>query len=238
MNKLWKPALLLATVAVMAIGMLNSGAWFTDGATSTTGSLSSGTLSIDDGKLSTVPLGTFTNMAPGDKTGYAEIIIQNNGTIPLAWFGNLVLSDSVLKDAIYIDYAKMEFLKPGGTESWYPPDGFFLDGEYTYEDVAPLTGDDDFVSLAEWDGNNGMGVSPYEFMGYLEPGFMYKLTLRLGFLEAAGNGYQGAGPLDLSFEVDATQVKQGALDALGVGNAYPWLNLWPACQLTGDCPTN
>ncbi len=29
MNKLWKPALLMAAIAVMVIGMLGSGAWFT-----------------------------------------------------------------------------------------------------------------------------------------------------------------------------------------------------------------
>ena len=128
MKKLWKPALLLAAIGVMVIGMLGSGAWFTDTATSSTAAISSGTLSIDDGKVSEAVLGTVANMAPGDVTNDATITIKNNGSLPLAWFGNLIVGgDPELKDAIYIDYAQMEFLAPG-SGTWETTDNFIANG--------------------------------------------------------------------------------------------------------------
>lgn len=234
MHKLFKPTLLLAAVGVMVFGLLSSGAWFTDTVTSNESSFSSGELSIEDGQFAAFNFGTITNMAPGDKTPYVSVYIKNDGTIPLGWFGDLqVTGDPVLADALYIDYAKMEFLSTDGVTPWYSPDEFFVDGVYAYEGVAPLAGLDGFVSLNEWDGNNGMGVTPYEFMGYEEPGYMYKLTLRFGFLEGAGNEYQELGPVNVSLKVDATQVKLGALNALGVGNALAWLNN-SNCQYDGS----
>jgi hypothetical protein len=129
MTKYLKPALLLAAVAIMAIGMLGSGAWFTDTATNQTAALSSGTLSIDDGKVAEFSLGAITNMAPGDVTDEVTIIIKNNGTLDLAWFGDLIVSgDLDLKDAIYIDYAKMEFFDPDGVGQWEPVDNFITNG--------------------------------------------------------------------------------------------------------------
>lgn len=237
MKKLWKPALLLAAIAIMAYGVIGSGAWFTDNAASPTSQLSSGTLSIEEGQFAAFNLGTISNMAPGDLTPYISVYIKNDGSISLGWFGDLVINDSMLKDVIYIDYAKMEFLGTDGTTPWYPADEFIKDGVYAYELAAPLAGPDGFVTVAEWDGNNGMGVTPYEFMGYLDPGYMYKLTMRFGFLTSAGDEYQAQGPLDLSFEVTATQVKQGALDAMGLHYAFAWLNLWPNCQAGGTPST-
>ena len=237
MKKLWKPALLLAAIAIMAIGMLGSGAWFTDTTTQETGVISSGTLSIDDAKVGTLVLGSLDNMAPGDVTEDVVIIIENNGTLPLAWFGDLVVSNSVLKNAIYIDYAQMEFLAPGGG-SWEPTDNFISDGVGAglypgwYNTLAASSAFG-VVTLDKFDGNNGMGSTPYEFMGALKPGYSYKLTLRYGFAEGAGNEYQGKGPLNLSFKVDATQITAGALDALQAGfgtNHLTWLNLQIAKQ--------
>jgi hypothetical protein len=221
----------IAILGVMAFGMISSGAWFTDTATSDTNSLSSGTLSIDDAKLSQVNLGTISNMAPGDKTGDVVIVIENNGTIPLAWFGDLIIGNSVLKDAIYIDYAQMEFLKPGGG-SWEPTDNFISDGvgdgDYPtwYNTLAGLS-TFKVITLKNFDANNGMGSTPYEFMGALKPGYSYKLTLRFGFAEGAGNDYQHAGPLTVSFKADATQITAGALDAIQAGfgtNHLTWMN--------------
>jgi hypothetical protein len=224
--------IVLAAISVMAFGVIGSGAWFTDSATSSTNSLSSGTLSIDNGKLSQVTLGTISNMAPGDVTGDVVIVIENNGTIPLAWFGDLVVGSSVLKDAIYIDYAQMEFLKPGGTGTWEPTDNFITDGVGSgnyptwYNTLAGLS-TFKVITLKNFDANNGMGSTPYEFMGALKPGYSYKLTLRFGFAEGAGNDYQHAGPLTVSFKADATQITAGALDAIQAGfgtNHLTWMN--------------
>jgi hypothetical protein len=167
-------------------------------------------------------------MAPGDKTGDVVIIIENNGTLPLAWFGDLIVSNSVLKNAIYIDYAQMEFLPA----SWETTDNFILNGVGSgpypgwYNTLANQSAFG-VVTLNVFDANNGMGSTPYEFMGALKPGYSYKLTLRFGFAEGAGNEYQGAGPMTIAFKADATQITAGALNAIGANfGTYhlTWMN--------------
>ena len=239
MNKFWKPALLVAAVVVMAIGMLGSGAWFGDEAQSPSSELYSGTLSLENDQFAYFNLGTIENMAPGDKTNRVSVYIKNDGSIPLSWFGDLVVSGSdKLKDAIYIDYAKMEFLRPDGTTPWYPADEFINNGVYKYG--TGLNGPFGSVSLSKWDNNGDMVPgTPYEFEGYLEPTFMYKLTLGFGFSEGANNDYAGKGPLSISLKVNATQKTLGALQALdpAIGQGIlDWMNLWPACQQDGECP--
>jgi len=226
MKKLLKPALLLAAIAIMVIGMISSGAWFTDTATTSTAAISSGTLSLDDAKLSTLQIGEIVNMAPGDVTGDAVIIIENNGTLPLAWFGNLIVSDSPLKNVIYVDYAQMEFLSPAGA-AWEPVDNFILNGKGAGSWPTIWTGPENYATLAVFDGAPGMAPgTPYEFMGALKPGYKYRLTLRFGFYPGAGNEYQTEGPMNVSLNVNATQIKADALNALYVtlGNHVTWLN--------------
>jgi hypothetical protein len=167
------------------------------------------------------------------------ITITNTGSMPLAWFGDLVVDgDAKLKEAIYIDYALMQF--EGGT--WAEADdNFILDGVGSgpypgwYDTLASQSGFG-VVSLNVFDGNSGMGVAPYEFKGALKPGFSYKLTLRFGFAEGAGNDYQGEGPVNVSFKVFATQVNADAIDAhqagLSVGADLPWMQT----QLNNQTP--
>lgn len=244
MRKLWKPALLLSVVGVMAIGLLGSGAWFTDQATSNTASISSGTLSIDDAQVSTLTIGTVSNMAPGDVTGNAEIVIKNNGTLNLVWFGDLAASgDTTLKSAVYIDYAKMEFLTPSGA-NWQAegPDNFITDGLGSglypgeFNRLAALS-PFGVNTLSVFDENNGMGVGPYEFNGALKPGYSYKLTLRFGMAPGANNDYQTKGPMNITFTVKATQITSGAITAAipagyswSVSSLLPWLNAQIADQ--------
>lgn len=234
MKKLWKPALLLAAIVVMAIGTLGSGAWFSDSATSAPTVISSGTLSIDDAKLSTVTIANITNMAPGDITTTAEIVIENNGNLNLAWFGNLIISDSVLKDVIYIEDAEMQFLSPTGA-NWQSsgdplktgPDHFIKDGKGFGPYPTVWGGPENLATLAVFDGNPSMVPStPYEFMGALKPGYKYRLTLRFGFYELAGNEYQNKGPMTISLKVDAAQINTEALNALypTLSNHLTWLN--------------
>jgi predicted ribosomally synthesized peptide with SipW-like signal peptide len=239
MKKLLKPALLLAAIAIMVIGMLGSGAWFSDTATSQTGTITSGTLSINDGKLSTATIGTITNMAPGDKTGDMVVVIENNGNVPLFWVGNLeVTGDAKLKEAIYIDYALMQF--EGGT--WAEADdNFVLNGRGAglypgyYNDLAD---DSPFslLTLDVFDGSNPMGVTPNEFMGALKPGYAYRLTLRFGMAEAADNAYAGLGPLNIRFSAYATQPKAGAIQAINAGWDYNYLAGWALGEIAKQTP--
>jgi len=224
-KKLWKPALLLAAIAVMMIGMLGSGAWFTDQDTHTTASISSGKLSLKNEGFTSTSLGSITNWAPGDESGEVVITIENNGTMPLAWFGNLVVSDSILKDAIVIKHAQMRFLSPAGA-SWEPADDFIVNG-IGYTKLGANTK----VTLANFDGNPGMAPgTKYEFMGALKPNYKYQLVLQFAFDEAAGNEYQSAGPIDISFVADATQIKSGALGAYQMAPHLGWFNAQIAKQ--------
>lgn len=226
MKKLWKPVLLLAAVAIMAFGMLSSGAWFTDTATGQTASVKAGTLSIDNGKVSTASLGTIEKMAPGDVTDEVSIIIENNGNLPLAWFGDLQVSNSMLKNVVYIHTAKMEFLNSDETDTWEPVDMFIANGKGSGTWPTTWGGPENLATLAVYDGNSNMNSLGYEHMGALNPGYKYRLTLAFGMYTGAGNEYQNAGPLDISFKVEAMQLNMAAMNAwkpLAGTNHYVWM---------------
>jgi predicted ribosomally synthesized peptide with SipW-like signal peptide len=222
MKKFLKPALLLAAIAIMVIGMLGSGAWFTDTKSTTESTITSGTLKIGDFGSSSFDLGAIAaNMAPGEKTEYVTLTIENTGTKDLAWMGDLVVGDSPLKNDIYIDYAEMQFLSPNGN-NWYTdqphpgPDNFILNGKGSGPWPTAWTGPEGLATLNVFDGNGGMTpeTNKYEFFGALRPGYKYQLKLRFGYYEGATA--QNLAPLTLSFRVDATQISQPALSAFGV----------------------
>jgi hypothetical protein len=160
------------------------------------------------------------------------------GRKKLAWFGDwsVELLDNELNDklldGVYINYAKMEFLRADET-NWENVDEFIVDG--VGAGVYPglyntLAGQSVFgvVALRQWIDNAGMAPgTPYEHMGALLPGNKYKLTIGFGFHKGADNDYQGdvASAVKLSFKVDATQVKAEALEGLytSLGNHEAWL---------------
>jgi predicted ribosomally synthesized peptide with SipW-like signal peptide len=231
---------ILASMVVIGILALAMGygtySYFSSTKTSTSNTFTAGTLSISLGESETTEI-SIGNMAPGDVTGNWVITITNDGNLPLAWFGNWIIEgDPKLKEAIYIDYAQMEFLKPDGT-TWETTDNFITNGRGSgpYPDwYNTLAGQSKFgvVTLDVWDGNNGMGTTPYEHAGALKPGYSYRLTVRFGFAAGAGNTYQGAGPLTISFKVDATQVNAGAIGQLSINpSAIPGLVDWLNAQL-------
>lgn len=229
MKKKYMVLFALVAIAVMVFGVLSSGAWFTDTKSSTTPStISSGNLELNGPGITSFYLGTIPPMAPGDKTGPVSILIKNDGNIPLAWFGDLVVTgNGDLKKAVYIESGVMEFL--GG--QWIEPVDTFITkgigaGNYPgcYNAMA-LANEFNVVGLDKFDGTSCMGVAPYEFTGALKPGFSYKLTLNFGFAELAGNSYENLNGLNISFKVDAQQVKENALTAFGYGlNNWAWLN--------------
>ncbi len=208
----------VAMIAILAYGVIGSGAWFSDSATSSANTITTGTLSIDDGQLSKATI-NVPNLAPGDVTGDIVFYITNNGNVNLAWLGDLSFTDPSggLADVIYIDYAQMEFL--GG--SWAEPtDNFISNGRGSgdwpsaYNTTADLS-EYHVITLENFvAGRNFMGVPPYEFAGALRPGYAYRLTLRLGMVKAAGNEYQHLGPMTLTLKVDATQVNLDAIQIL------------------------
>jgi predicted ribosomally synthesized peptide with SipW-like signal peptide len=232
---------ILASIVVIGILALAMGygtySYFTSTKTSTSNTFTAGTLSISLGESETTEI-SIGNMAPGDVTGDWVITIKNDGSLPLAWFGNWIIDgDSKLKEAIYIDYAKMEFLKPDGVSTWEPTDNFITNGVgsgpypgwFNYLASQSKFG---VVTLDVWDGNNGMGTTPYEHAGALKPGYSYRLTVRFGFAAGADNTYQGMGPLTINLKVDATQVNAGAIGQLPINpSAIPGLVDWLNVQL-------
>jgi len=235
---------ILASIFVIGILALAMGygtySYFSDTKTSSENTFTAGILDINLGESETAEI-SISNMAPGDITGDWVITIKNTGTIPLAWFGDWVITGGVkLGEAIYIDYAQMEFLDSTGVPGeWEQTDNFITNGvgSGVYPDwYNTLAGLSNFgvVTLDVWDGNNGMGTTPYEHMGALKPGYSYRLTVRFGFAAGAGNDYQGdvVNPVTIKFKVDATQVNAGALDALHSGFSIhlTWLNAQLAKQ--------
>ena len=234
-----KKTLISILVIGIAASLLGVGtfAYFSDTKSTPVETFTAGTLRLSGTGLASFDLGPIIdNMAPGDLTNQVTITIENVGTLPLFWFGDWVITGgNKLREAIYIDYAKMEFL-PG---PWEPADNFIANGvgAGTYPGwYNTLAGMSPFgvVTLKNWDDNNGMGCTPYEHMGALKPTYRYELTIRFGFHKDAGNEYQGdvVAPVNIKLEVDAIQVNQDNLIAFGQGNHWDWLNTQLAKQTT------
>lgn len=232
-----KKILFTVMAVVLSLGLMGGAfAYFSDTETSIDNTFTSGTLLIDGPGVTEFSFSDYGNMAPGDMTGEAVLTIKNVGTLPLFWFGDWVITGAdTLNKAIYIDYAKMEFLKPDGILTWEPADNFITNGVGSgpYPDwYNTLAGLNAFglVGLDVWDDNNGMGTTPYEHVGALEPGYSYRLTVKLGFAAAAENDYQDLGPLTVSITVDAIQANIDQLTTFGYPAMWTWLNAQLAKQ--------
>lgn len=244
-------------ISLVLIGLLAFGigfgtfAWFTSSATSQNNTFTAGTLKLNENGMSGFTnLGNIGNMAPGDVTNEVSLVIENTGSLNLAWFGGFRVTPAVengttkLAEAIYIKYAKMEFLKEGGT--WENADEFIKDGVGAgdYSSYYNTLIDDDLgvITLKNFLEANAMGAGPGVQMGALKPGSKYKFTFVLGFAPNAGNEYQAdaedINPINISYAVDATQIDLGALEALdnqhpeyaGLTNHLAWLNAQIAKQ--------
>lgn len=232
----------LATIAVVgAAAVGGTYAWFTSSVESNSQVFASGTLiaNLSDGtSMRAFNLGTVSNFAPGDETNSAALVIKNDGSLNLGWFGYFDVT-GVTKDmdkAIYIKDAQMEFLNPT-TGTWEMTDHFIVNGTGSgpyggyYANLAqndPMK----VISLRTWNNDNAMGAGGGVQMGALKPGYSYRLTVKLAMAEAAGNDYQG-GTMPVKYVVKATQLKAAALDKLGLddnrivdtaSNLLTWMN--------------
>jgi len=233
----------LILIALLAFGAgFGTYAWFTSQSAMTTKEIKAGTLKLEDlGSFEEYDLGEIvSNMAPGDETDEVSILIENAGTLDLAWFGRFVAvpSYSRLLEALYIKEAKMEFLDPNDN-SWENTDDFIKNGTGHGDDdwwYTQLANNDPMgvISLKTWmTNNNAMGAGHGVQIGALRPGYKYRFTFKLGFAEEADNKYQGdkTSPVKLKYVVNATQVNKDALAALdakheeysGLENLINWL---------------
>lgn len=230
-----KKTLISILVIGIAASLLGVGtfAYFSDTKSTPVETFTAGTLRLSGPGLASFDLGAIIdNMAPGDLTNQVTITIENVGTLPLFWFGDWVITGgNKLREAIYIDYAKMEFTSPGSNPDWEPADNFIANGVGAgswpgwYNTLAGMS-TFGVVSLDVWDDNNGMGTTPYEHVGALKPGYKYELTIGFGFHKNAGNEYQGdvVAPVNIKLKVDAIQANQDQLTTFGYGTMWTWLN--------------
>jgi predicted ribosomally synthesized peptide with SipW-like signal peptide len=226
---------------VLVIGLLGAGtlAYFSDTASSSANSFTSGTLSIDDSGLSSAVAFNLPNMAPGDVTGDYTVTIRNNGNLNLAWLGDWQFTgNSTLMDALYIDYARMDFLTPTDA-NWQAQgsDNFITSGVGSglYASAFnPLVAPSpiNVITFNNWNNNTLMVPgSVYEHAGALRPNYAYLLTIRFGLASGADNTYQNLGPVTASLKVDATQIVAAPIVALTGGwNDIAWLNAQIADQ--------
>jgi predicted ribosomally synthesized peptide with SipW-like signal peptide len=244
MNK--KLILGILLIGVLAFGAgLGTFAWFTAGVASTSNTFTTGTLALDDGIKEAFDLtGTVGNLKPSDVTRLVSLDIVNDGSLDLAWFGKFVVTNDEftlngvqrsLTEAMYIDYMKMEFLKPDGG-SWEPKDEFIVNGRGAGTYARHFEGLVDqklqVITLKSFLKDNTMGAGPGVQMGALKPGYSYRLSFRLGLAPLANNDYQGR-TMNIGYQVNATQLNPNALVALfegidyltGNGSAHEaWLN--------------
>ena len=243
-----KKILIAVMSVVLCLGLMGGAfAYFSDTETSSTNSFTAGTLELDSAGITSASPIVITCMAPGDVTGEYVITIKNIGCIDLAWLGDWQFTGSpALRDALYIDYAKMEFLTSTDADwcsdptTGYETDGsdlFILDGvghgPYPgwYNTLAGLS-TLGVVTFNNWDDNNGMGSTPYEHVGALKTGYKYRLTVKFGFAPGAGDGYQNLGPVTATLVVNATQINSAALQAQGVSaSSAPGLVTWMLAQI-------
>jgi len=249
-----KKILFVLMACVLCIGLVGGAfAYFTDTETSTTNTFAAGTLDLNDVGITDAVEIELPCMAPGEVSDAYVITIENNGCIDLAWLGDWQITGSGtspdLKGAIYIDYAKMEFLSPLDADwlddatAGYEGDGsdiFIMDGvghgPYPgwYDTLAGMSSFG-VVTLDVWDDNGGMiPGSVYEHCGALKEDYKYRLTVKFGFAPDAGNAYQGIGngvgnPVTAKLVVNATQINSDALQAQGVPAAsapaiVTWMN--------------
>jgi predicted ribosomally synthesized peptide with SipW-like signal peptide len=249
-----KKLLFTIMACVLSLGLVGGAfAYFTDTETSSTNSFTAGTLTLDSAGIASATPIVISCMAPGDVTGEYVITIKNTGCIDLAWLGDWQFTGGGgtpdLMDALYIDYAKMEFLASDGTTVWlddattgYEADGsdiFIMNGVghgpypswYNTLAAASTFG---LLSLNKWNNNAGMVPgSVYEHAGALKQGYSYKLTVKFGFASGAGNTYQNLGPVTAKLVVNATQIVASQIQALTGGWPYgdlSWLNAQIADQ--------
>jgi len=250
----------MIVVAVAAVAGFTTYSYFSDTATSTQNTFSSGVLSINDGKIATAAV-SLPNMAPGDVTGEYSVVIENNGNMNLGWLGDWQFDGGLsgdhnydLKDALYIADAKMEFLTSNpSVVTWnsdatagydyisgYKTDHFITNGvgsgpygsAYTaIANQSPF----EVVTFNKFSLPANSGMLPgtvYEHEGALKPGYSYRLTVKFGLAPLAGNQYQNLGPVTAKLQVNATQINAAALEAQGVpAGSAPGTVTWMNAQI-------
>lgn len=178
----------------MAIALVAGGtmAWFTSEANAGETTFTAGTLhvGVTEGLSNLIEVAPkIENMNPGDVYDAIEIVISNDGTKNLAWFGNWIFTPVVdeedenynpeqdytkLLDAIYIHSMKMEFLNAAGQpwtdDPWYSGYEFIANGrgnfvghnqgEANYYNSLADMSEFDVITLRNWNDNNSMITIP------------------------------------------------------------------------------
>ena len=199
-------SLLTVIVAAALVGGATL-AWFTSQAATERVTFTAGTLkvSISGAGETAVDFGQMDNMAPGDETETAKIVIKNEGTLPMAMWARWEYSGSeyLARQLEVIQYTVNDWSTQGpldmtGHPHWstwrWDSDG---DGHVSLYDLC---------KREKPYGNGWFGL-------VLKPGETHEIDVRFLLREDTGNSAQDKSAA-VRLRVMATQPNQAAVDAL------------------------
>ena len=228
MNK--KIIISLLLIGVLAFGAgIGTYAWFTSTATSSNNTFTAGTLKIDVNDSlnnnNTFSILSTGNMAPGQSTGKATLVIENQGNLNLGMFRQFRLaadSSEIMAKALVVSTFKITDPSiPNGldltTHAHWTTNRWDIDGVggVTLWDLANRVTD---VSNDGWD-----------IFG-LKPNGSQTIEIEFTLPETVGNEVQGLSAT-LAMNVRATQINAGAIEALMTGQQLKQTPAWIANQL-------
>ena len=226
--------ILASMASIFVIGILalalgyGTNAWFSDTETSSGNTFTAGTLNLDGTDMATFTFGSIGNMAPGDITGMAVIVVKNGGSIDAATFGRFTLTgDTGLAQALKFYNYKVEYHKNGGAAvarwdatNFDPYFGTAINMDYFIAegDTGKWVAVGGKVNLRAWVDTNGpldINNAAWDMEG-LKSGSYYVLSVQFQMDPNANNWYQGK-TVTLGYEVKATQINRDAILLLGLG---------------------
>jgi hypothetical protein len=204
MKKIWKPALILVALAVMAFGALNTGAWWTVQTQAKDNVVQAATFDMTIGgsqghEVSGVC--SFANMAPGDDPKQCKIDLHNAGSIPInvVWSGFALGGDTTMQDYVFLT----DFADSNGTTHLADIMSFDSngDGKLSIKEAAPALGNGYFSDPNSVYGYGSMFLAPTE-TGWV--------SLTLAFGSDAPNSTIGK-DVNFTWTLTAQQLPKNAL---------------------------
>ena len=183
-NKRISTLVVMMALAVMAFGVIGTGAWFTAQDTTGNTTATAGTLSIDarDNGGTLASGATLTDMAPGVWTDWDNINIFNNGSLDAKYR----LQSQFVSQSVGGFYGQIVVEAAHGFANGCPPSGPAPVQKY----LGPL---------ADLEVDSSQAIADP-----LEAGNTHKWCFRFKLDEDAGNTFQGQ-TATFNFVVDATQ---------------------------------
>lgn len=107
MKKSWMAIVAIIAIAIMAYGVINTGAWWTVQTTAKDNTLQAATFDMTIGNTGTHEVSAVcapANWAPGDDPKECKYYLHNGGSIPInvVWSGFTLGGDSTMQDYVFL----------------------------------------------------------------------------------------------------------------------------------------